>query len=116
MRAQFETGIAGDAHHRDLAGDFLISPGPQSFFWREFAGFFVGRNDQDGVVAGDGSRNFSEFGAIHGGRQRFARRWEVFFKTRRFSAGRISRKKFAEGRGASEDKGADSSGRAAAGL
>src|SRR5258708_18872700 len=57
---------------------FLILVRPRSgsthqrfnFFLERFAGLFVGRNDQDGVIASDGASGLWKFGGVHCGGER----------------------------------------------
>jgi len=103
--------IAGDAYNRDLAG-FLISPGLRSFSGG-IRGFLVGRDDQYGVVARNGSTSSGILAPSTAAARGCAPLGGVF-KTRRFSAAGY-REKFAEGAG-ERGRGAGSSGKAVAGL
>src|SRR5260370_10182543 len=110
---QFETGITGDAHNRDLAGIFHFTRA-SIFSCRDLRDFLLGvmiRTVSSPAVVPAISANLAPSMAAARGCAPLG----GVFKTRRFSAGRISRRNSPRAR-AREGRGADSSGIAAAGL
>src|SRR6202795_1686018 len=106
---QFETGVAGDAHNRDLA---RISHFTRAsiFFWRDSRVFLLGvmiRTVSSPAMVPAISGNFAPSTAAARGCAPLG----GVFKTRRFSAGRISRRNSPRAR-ASGGRGAGSSGNA----
>src|SRR6266849_3985761 len=110
---QLETGIAGDSHNRDLAGISHFTRA-SIFFCRDSRDFLLGvmiKTVSSPAMVPAISENLAPSTAAARGCAPLG----GVFRTRRFSAGRISRRNSPRAR-ASEGRGADSSGRAAAGL
>src|SRR5947208_9308285 len=110
---QLETGVAGDSHDRDLAGVFHFTRA-SIFLSRDSRDFLLGvmiRTVSSPAMVPAISVNLAPSTAAASG-------WAPLggvFKTRRFSAGRISRRNSPRAR-ASGGKGAASSGSAVASL
>src|SRR5207249_6437902 len=110
---QLETGVAGDSHNRDLAGISHFTRA-SIFFWRDSRAFLLGvmiRTVSSPAMVPAISANLAPSMAAASGCAPLG----GVFKTRRFSAGRISRRNSPSAR-ASGGKGADSSGRTLAVL
>src|SRR6266849_3036438 len=110
---QLETGIAGDAHNRDLAGISHFNRA-SIFSCRDLRDFLLGvmiRTVSSPAMVPAISVNLAPSTAAARGCAPLG----GVFKTRRFSAGRISRRNSPRAR-ASGGRGADSSGKTAAGL
>src|SRR5690242_8867449 len=110
---QLETGVAGDSHNRDLAGIFHFTKA-SIFLWRDSRAFLFGvmiRTVSSPAMVPAISGNLAPSTAAARGCAPLG----GVFKTRRFSAGRISSKNSPRAR-ASGGNGADSSGKAVAGL
>src|SRR5882672_297468 len=110
---QLETAIAGDAYNRDLAGISHFTRA-SIFFWRDSRDFLLGvmiNTVSSPAMVPAISGNLAPSTAAARGCAPLG----GVFKTRRFSAGRISRRNSPRAR-ASGGRGAGSSGKAVAGL
>src|SRR5437899_2040189 len=110
---QLETGIAGDAHYRDLEGISHFTKA-SIFFWRDSRDFLLGvmiKTVSSPAIVPAISVNLAPSMAAARGCAPLG----GVFKTRRFSAGRISRRNSPSAR-ARGGKGADSSGKTLAVL
>src|SRR5216684_2234612 len=110
---QLKTRVAGDAHNCDLAGIFHFTRA-SIFFWRDSRDFRLGviiRTVSSPAMVPAISPNLAPSTAAATGCAPLG----GVFKTRRFSAGRMSRRNSPRAR-ASGGRGAESSGRTVPGL